>query len=174
MLVGQTDQPHPVFRDAVRVRLRGGVLHLSGELDSDEERRRLVREASLFIGGGLDDVDARRLVVKRREDVRGLLDQTLVAAFANPELAEYALAFIRDNGRVQPKSAVVVRSERDPALARIGHLAANARKALAAGNGVVVMEVDEVDAFEARELLDEDTRSLWTKTMPPVPARQPA
>lgn len=170
VLLGQTSQPHPVLGDALRVRLRNGVLHLTGELASDEERRRLIREARQFVGRGLDDVDARRLHVKRRDDVRGVLDQTLIAAFANPEVAEYALAFIREHSRVKLKEAAVVKSDRDPALDRIGEFAADARKALAEGDGVLIMRVDEADAFEARELLDEDIRSLWTMAMPPRPA----
>jgi hypothetical protein len=44
------------------------------------------------------------------------------------------------------------------------------RKALDAGNGVLIIRVDEAEAFEARDLLDEDTRSLWTMATPPVPA----
>jgi hypothetical protein len=35
----------------------------------------------------------------------------------------------------------------------------------------LIVRVDEIDAFEARELLDEDMRSLWTHVMPPVPSR---
>ena len=170
VLLGQTGQPHAVLGDALRVRLRNGVLHLSGELATEEERRRLIREARQYVGRGLDDVDASRLRVKRRDDARGILDQTLVAAFANPELAEHALDFIREHSRVELKESAVVKSDRDPMLDRIGEFAADARKALALGNGILTLRVDEADAFEARELLDEDTRSRWTMTMPPRPA----
>ena len=170
VLLGQTGQPHPILGDALRVRLRNGVLHLSGELATEEERRRVIREARQYVGRGLDDVDASRLRVKRRDDARGILDQTLVAAFANPELAEHALDFIREHSRVELKESAVVKSDRDPMLDRIGEFAADARKALALGNGILTLRVDEADAFEARELLDEDTRSRWTMTMPPRPA----
>jgi hypothetical protein len=112
----------------------------------------------------------RRLHVKRRDDVHGVLDQTLIAAFANLEVAEYALAFIREHSRVKLQEAAVVKSDLDPALDRIGEFAADARKALAEGDGILIMRVDETDAFEARELLDEDIRSLWTMAMPPRPA----
>ena len=62
-------------------------------------------------------------------------------------------------------------SDRDVALDRLQDFAADVRTALEAGNGVLIIRVDEADAFEARELLDEDTRSLWTMATPPVPAR---
>jgi len=43
------------------------------------------------------------------------------------------------------------------------------RKAFNAGDAVLVLRVDETDAFKARELLDEETRSLWTISTPPTP-----
>jgi hypothetical protein len=64
-----------------------------------------------------------------------------------------------------------VRNDRDAPLDRIGEFAADVRTGLAAGYGVIVVRVDETDAFEARELMDEDTRSLWTLVTPPVPVR---
>jgi hypothetical protein len=37
VLAGDVSEPHPVFGD-VRVQLRGGLLRLSGELESDADR----------------------------------------------------------------------------------------------------------------------------------------
>jgi hypothetical protein len=102
---------------------------------------------------------------------RGILDQTIIAAFASPALAEHALAFMHEHGRLKPKEVAVVKSARDPVLNRIGEFAVDVRKALAGGNGILMVWLDEIDAFEARELLDEDTRSRWTVAMPPVPVR---
>lgn len=102
---------------------------------------------------------------------RGILDQTIIAAFANPALAEQARKSLREHGRLNPKELLVVKSGRDPVLNRIGDFAVDVRKALADGNGIVMVRLDELDAFEARELLDEDMRSLWTVGTPPVPAR---
>jgi hypothetical protein len=171
VLVGRPGHPHPVHGDAIDVKLRGGVLQLSGELPSDDEREALLREARLYIGRGVDDVDARRLVVKRPDGARGILEQTIIAAFANPALAEHALTFLRAHNRVKPKELGVVRSDREPVLNSLGEFAADIRKALADGSGIVIVRLDETDAFEAIELLDEDTRSMWTVAMPPVPAR---
>jgi hypothetical protein len=171
VLVGQTNDPHPEYGDAVSVKLRGGVLHLSGELDSVRARNALVNEARRYVGRGLDDVDARHLVVTRRDEVRGVLEQTVIAAFANTELADYALSFLREQSRLPLKEAARVRNAHDALLDRIGEFAADVRAGLAAGSGVIVVRVDETDAFDARELLDEDTRSLWTLVTPPVPVK---
>jgi hypothetical protein len=172
VLVGQTDVPHPVYGDALDLKLRGGILHVVGELASDRERQAFIREARSHVGRGLDDVDARRLVVKRPHGTPGILDQTLIAAFPHKALAEHAVKFLRDHSRVKLKEAETVRSGNDKLLDRLGEFAPRVRKALAEGKGIVIVRVDEPDAFEARELLDEDTRSQWTLAMPPVPAER--
>jgi hypothetical protein len=171
VLAGQTDAPHPVYGETVRVRLHGGVLRLSGEVASDQQRQSIIGEARRYVGRGLDDVDARRLIVKRPDGMRGVLDQTIIAAFPNPDVAERALTLIREDSRIELKDAHVVKADRDPALDRLGEFAKDVRKALAAGHCALIVRVDEIDAFEARELLDEDMRSLWTLAMPPVPSR---
>ena len=172
VLVGQTELPHPVYGDALDLKLRGGILHIVGELASDRERQSFIREARSHVGRGLDDVDARRLVVKRPHGTPGILDQTLIAAFPNKALAEHAVKFLRDHSRVKLKEAETVKSDKDKVFDRLGEFAPTVRKALAEGKGIVIVRVDEPDAFEARELLDEDTRSQWTLAMPPVPAER--
>lgn len=172
VLVGQTEVPHPVYGDAFDLKLHAGVLHVMGELVSDLERQNFIREARSYIGRGLDDVDIRRLVVKRRHGTPGILDQTLIAAFPNQALAEHALKFVREQSRVKLKEAEVVDAVKDGVLDRLGDFALTVREALAKGKGIVLVRVDEPDAFEARELLDEDTRSQWTLAMPPAPARK--
>lgn len=172
VLVGQTEVSHPVYGDAFDLKLHAGVLHVMGELASDRERQNFIREARSYIGKGLDDVDTKRLLVKRLHGTAGLLDQTLIAAFPNQALAEHALRFVREHSRVKLKEAEIVRSEKDNALRRLGDFVPAVREALAEGKGIVLVRVDEPDAFEARELLDEDTRSQWTLAMPPVPARK--
>lgn len=167
-MVGHTDDSHPVYGDSVRARLHGGVLHLLGELVSDQERQKLISEARQFVGRGLEDVDARRLRVKRPDSPRGVLDQTIIAAYPNADIAEYALGFLRGHSRVTPKEAQVLRSDDVPKLDRLGDFAPDVCKALDAGYSVLIIRVDEADAFEAREMLDEDTRSLLTVVTPPV------
>lgn len=172
VLVGQTGQPHPLYGDAVDVRLHGGILHLSGELGSGRERQGIIAEAQRYLGRGIDDVDAHRLTVKRHDQRRGLFDQTIIAAFPNAAVADHALEFLRQHRRLKPKEAGAVTSGDDPLLESVGEFATDARKALDAGHGLLLTRVDETDAFEARELLDEDTRSIWTVVTPPVPANR--
>jgi hypothetical protein len=43
----------------------------------------------------------------------------------------------------------------------------DARKALDGGHALLILTVDETEAFRVRELLDEDTRSEWTMGAPP-------
>jgi hypothetical protein len=172
VLVGQPGQPHPLYGDAVDVKVHGGTLHLSGDLDSLRDHQELVAEAHRYLGKGIDDVDARRLKVKRHDQRRGLLDQTIIAAFPNRAVADHALAFLRQHRRLRPKAAGTVTSGGDRLLEKIGEFATDVRKALHDGHVVLVTRVDETDAFEARELLDEDTRSIWTMVTPPVPARR--
>ena len=53
---------------------------------------------------------------------------------------------------------------------------AQVRDALRKGNTLLVVTVDEVQAFGVRELIDEETRSLMTLTLPPraiAPASKP-
>ncbi len=171
VLAGQTDAPHPVYGETVRVKLHGGVLRLSGEVAFDQQRRSIIGEARRYIGRGLDDIDARRLVVKRPDGMRGVLDQAIIAAFPNPDVAERVLKVLREDSRLNLKEAHLIKSDRDRVVDRIGEFVKDVRGALAAGHGVLIVRVDEIDAFEARELLDEDMRSLWTHVMPPVPSR---
>ncbi|HYT11743.1 MAG TPA: hypothetical protein VEL12_03055 [Candidatus Nitrosopolaris sp.] len=172
VLVGQPSPAHPLYGDAVDVKLHAGVLHVSGELKSPREREEVIAEAHRYLGRGIDDIDARRLTVRRHDQRRGLLDQTIVAAFPNRSVAEHALAFLRQQRRLRPKATCTLTSGDEQVLESIGAFAADARKALTSGHGVLIARVDETDAFEARELLDEDTRSIWTLVTPPVPARR--
>src|SRR5258705_1742118 len=104
LMAGASDRPHPMFGERLRARLHGGVLHLSGEVASQRERKAVINEAAGFVGRGVDDVDARRLRVSRRKDTRGLYDQRIIAAFPNRKLAEFARAFLAEHGSVEPKT----------------------------------------------------------------------
>ena len=173
VMVGQPGQPHPLYGDAVDVKQHGGILHLSGELESLRDRQELIAEAHRYLARGIADVDARRLKVKRHDQRRGLYDQTIIAAFSNRAVANHALTFLRQHRRLRAKAAGIVMSGGDPLLESVGEFATDVRKALSSGHGILLARVDETDAFEARELLDEDTRSIWTMVTPPVPARRP-
>jgi hypothetical protein len=168
VLAGDVSEPHPVFGD-VRVQLRGGLLRLSGELESDADRKELIRQARQRIGHGIDSVDVSGLSAANRRERPGILEQTLISAFPSRDAAEFARDFVIRHSRVVPKLSEII----DPSQA--GKLRAlmpddfvpDARKALDGGHALLILTVDETEAFRVRELLDEDTRSEWTMGAPP-------
>jgi hypothetical protein len=169
VIVGHQAESHPIYGDALKVKLRHGVLRLSGEVASIEDRERLIAEARRFVRRGVDDVDARSLRVARRDEEAGILEQRLIAAFPRREIAEYALAYVLEHSRVKPKEQAIVDSAKDEKLGSLAEFARNARRALEAGDSILILRVDETEAFEVRELLDEEIGSLWTIAMPPEP-----
>jgi len=168
VLAGDVSEAHPVFGD-VRVQLRGGLLRLSGELESDADRNELIRQARQRIGHGIDSVDVSGLTTANRRERPGILEQTLISAFPSRDAAEFARDFVIRHSRVVPKLSEII----DPSQA--GKLRAlmpddfvlDARKALDGGHALLILTVDETEAFRVRELLDEDTRSEWTMGAPP-------
>jgi hypothetical protein len=167
VIVGHPAESHPIYGDALKVKLRHGVLHLSGEVASRQEWQSAVGEARRYVRRGVDDVNATRLRVARRDEQVGILDQRLIAAFPNREIAEYALAYVLEHSRVEPKRTSIVDSAQDQSLGQLGDFASDAQAAHEAGNSILVLCVDETEAFEVHELLDEETGSLWTIALPP-------
>jgi hypothetical protein len=168
VLAGDVSEPHPVFGH-VKVQLRGGTLRLSGELESSADRQELVRQARQRIGHGIDAVDVSGLTTASRREKPGILEQTLISAFPSGDAAEFARDFVIRHSRVVPKQSEIV----DPKHAdRLRSLVADdfvqhARKALVRGHALLILRVDETEAFMVRELLEEDTRSEWTIAAPP-------
>lgn len=168
VLAGEVSEPHPVYGD-LKVRLDGGRLRLSAELESEADRNELVSQARARIGHGIDRVDVSRLTVASRHEKPGILHQTLVSAFPNRAAAEFARAFVLKHSRVTPIRDEVVDSAHASRLAGLlpGEFIDDAGKALDSGEAVLVLRVDETTAFRVRELLEEETRSLWTIAAPP-------
>jgi hypothetical protein len=160
--------PHPIHRD-VEVRLHGGRLRLSGELESIEDRDELVRQARERIGHGIDHVDVSGLKVVNHEEAPGILEQTLISAFPGREAAEYAREFVLKHRRVAPRQSDIVDAGSAERLRRTlpENVAQDVGGALDSGHALLILRVDETEAFRVRELLDEDTRSEWTVAMPP-------
>jgi hypothetical protein len=172
VLAGQVDEPHPIHGADLDVAFKGGKLRLSGELVSDDDRKKVVDEARGYVGHGIDEVDAKHLTVARTREKPGLLEQTLIAAFANHDVAEFALAHLVENRRVKPKVSQIV-DPADEAKARellpegfIGDV----KKAFKGGDSLLILRVDETSAYRVRELLAQETRSLFTIATPPTPS----
>jgi hypothetical protein len=168
VLAGDVSEPHPVFGE-VKVQLHGSRLRLSGELESDAERKDLVDQARQRIGHGIDGVDVSDLKVASRKEKPGILEQTLVSAFPSRDAAEFARDFVIKHSRVVPKQSEIVDTNHAEILRKLvpGDLARSARKALNSRQALLILTVDETEAFRVRELLDEDTRSEWTVAAPP-------
>jgi hypothetical protein len=168
VLAGNVFEPHPIH-GGLKVRLDGGRLRLSGELESDEDRSQLVRQAREHIGRGIDRVDVSGLTVVSRKEKPGILEQTLISAFPNRDAAEFARAFVIKHSRVVPKQNDIVDPDHADKLRTLipEDFVRDARQALDAGRWLLILQVDETEAFRVRELLEEDTRSKWTIGIPP-------
>lgn len=171
VLAGGVDEPHPVHGDDLMVSIRHGVLRLVGALPAEEDKTELLSQARDFVGHGIDKVDARHLKVVKREDKPGILEQTLIAAFPNRAVAELTRNYLVDVRRLKAKQLEILdRGQEDRARQTLPEdFLGDIQKALKAGEAILVVRVDEIDAFKLREMLAEDTRSHWTVVAPPTP-----
>jgi hypothetical protein len=172
VLAGQVEELHPNHGADLDVAFKGGVLRLSGELASESDRQDLLKEAREYVGRGVDKVDAEHLRVARVKEKPGILDQTLIAAFANRDVAEFARRYLVESRRIEPKALEILDSAQEGKALQVvpQDFAGDVQKALKAGLAVLVLRVDETEAFRVRELLSQETRSIWTVAAPPTPS----
>jgi hypothetical protein len=78
-------------------------------------------------------------------------------------------SFIIQRSRTTPKLQVVVTAEEIDKLRKLlpDDFVEDAQKALHKNRALLILRVDEIDAFDVRRLLEEDTRSTWTLALPP-------
>jgi hypothetical protein len=171
VLAGLVDDPHPIYGADLDVAFKGGVLHLSGELPSEADKKELLKEAREHVGRGVEAIDAKHLKVVKSREKAGVLEQTLIAAFPNRDVAEYAGKYLVESRRVQAKQLEIVDSLHGEATARQllpPEFIADVQKAFRAGDAVLILRIDETTAYKVRELLADETRSLWTIATPPA------
>jgi hypothetical protein len=170
ILAGNVYEPHPIHGPAIKVHLDGSRLRLSGELESPEDRKELIRQARMRIGHGIDHVDSSDLTIARSDEKPGILDQTLISAFPNRQAAEFARDFVIKHSRVEPKHNDIVDQDDEHRVREFlpENFVAKVRKWLEGGHAILILTVDETAAHRVRELLEEDTRSVWTVTTPPT------
>jgi len=175
VLVGQLSGSHPVHGTDIHAELQGDTLVVTGTVPTAQDRHDIEAEVAHLQGKGFTTLQNDLVVGADSEDQAGLLTQTLVAAFENPETAAFAQSYLTEHAHVHPERLLVV-APTDRAAA--DHLVAllpdanrdDAQRALTAGRTLVVVTVDETEAFKTRELLDEETRSLETLVLPPAAA----
>lgn len=167
VLAGEVAARHPIYGDDLKVKLTDGKLVLSGEVPSKRDRDQLVREARARIGSGLHEYDVSGLKIRPRDEKPGLLEQSMVAAYGHRDTADLARKYFLEHSRSRPMRADILdgRSNLDASLP--SEVVDQARKQLELGRTLLVVGVDETEAFRARALLEEDTQSSWTVAAPP-------
>jgi hypothetical protein len=181
VLVGQTTEPHPVHGEDVRARMDGGTLIITGKVASARDRRTIAREADHLKGHGVARIRNELTVAPETPDRRGVLAQTLIAFYANPDQAGFAAGYLEGHALIPARILTILDSDRADADAGLEQLRAlvpraywrDGEAALGARQTLLVLMVDELDAFKARELLEEETQSLRLLVLPPEPARAP-
>lgn len=166
VLEGEPAARHPVHGDDIKVKLTNGRLALSGEVPSKREHDQLVREARARIGNGLHEFDFSGLKIRPKDEKPGLLAQTLVAAYGHRDTADIALRFVLEHSRSKPLRTQILDEGPKLTAALPDELIEDAKRQLDRGRILLVLDVDETDAFRVRALL-EDTRSTWTVAAPP-------
>ena len=169
VLAGETDKPHPIHGERVKVRLKRDSLELSGILDHAKDRDQLVRQARSRIGKGIRKVDVEHLVVAPRLERPGVLDQTIVASYSDRATAELARKFVIEHSRLTPKHEAIVDHTNAGQLPNLlpEEYVDDVRRRMDRGEAVLVIRVDETAAFTVRGLLEEETRCHWTLATPP-------
>jgi hypothetical protein len=171
ILAGGVDEPHPVHGDDLTVSVRHGTLRLMGMMSTEQDRQELLTRGREFVGHGIDRIDARHLKVAKRKEKAGVLEQVLFAAFRNRDVAELARKYLVDIRRLNAKQLEILdRGQEDKVRNLVPEgFVSDIEKALEAGEAVLIVRVDETEAFKVREMLAEDTRSRRTVATPPVP-----
>jgi len=178
VIAGQSDQSHPMHGSDIRARIDGDTLVVSGVVPTPADRDEIDREVEHLTLGPLGVAHVRNdlRVVRRRREQPGLLAQTLVGLFASEEQAGFAAGYLEGHARLRPQLLrLIAPGPRRRTHALVAALLpaaflADAQAALTAGQFLLVVVVDELDAFIARELIDEETHSLQTLVLPPEPA----
>lgn len=177
VLAGQIEQTHPVHTN-IKAKLEGGTLIVTGTVPSEDDRDEIEREVEHLRGNGVSEIRDELTVEPEVVDEKGLLVQTLLAMFESEEQAGFAEGFLEGHANIEPDRMQVIAPEGDSVpVATHESLPEeywqDAERALEAGRTLLIVTVDETEAFKTRELLDEETRSLETIVLPPEAARNP-
>lgn len=175
-LAGQASHAHPVHGTNVRARVQGRTLILSGTVPSERDHREIRREAQhLKRSHGIARVQDELVVQRTALEREGLLAQTLLCVYATGEQAGFAAGYLEGHANFTADMIhVLTPNPLESAVATLRALLPSAywddaQRELHDGMSLLIVMVDELDAFTARELLEEETPSLRTLALPPEP-----
>jgi hypothetical protein len=177
VLIGRSGTNHPKYGPAIRAHTDGDTLIIAGTVPSLGDRRQVADEAESLRGRGIKRVRNQLRVVRQEVEAPGVYVQTLLSTFATAAQAAYAKGFFEGTAQFTPVLIRMMTPDRKgPAVAALRAILPpdywpDGERALRAGQALLIVTVDETDAFRARELLEEESRSLRTLALPPVPAR---
>jgi hypothetical protein len=177
VLAGGDSTPHPIHGTDLLAKIDGDALVVSGKVPTEKDRSTVAAEVERLKGHGVAEVRLELEVVSEVTDEPGILSQTLVGIFENPELAAFARTFIEEHMQTRPQLLRII----DPAAsgkarAEVQALLPeaywkDAGKRLDEGRALLILTVDEAAAFKAREILDEETHSAEILILPPEAAK---
>jgi hypothetical protein len=175
VLVGQLNGSHPVHGTDISAALEGDTLVITGMVPTAQDRSDIEAEVAHLEGKGFTTLQNDLVLSGGTDDHAGLLTQTLFAVFESAEKAAFAQSYLVEHAHVHPERLVVFDAAATDAAQRIAASLPDAyhddaQQALAAGRSLLIVTVDETEAFKTRELLDEETRSLETIVLPPAAA----
>jgi hypothetical protein len=175
VLVGQLNGSHPIHGTAINAALQGETLVITGAVPTAQDRRDIEAEVAHLQGKGFTTLQNDLVVSDATADHAGLLTQTLFAVFESAEAAAFAQSYLIEHVQVHPEQLIVFAASAPDAAQRIAEYLPEAsredgQRALDAGRSLLIVTVDETEAFKTRELLDEETRSLQTVVLPPAAA----
>jgi hypothetical protein len=171
-LAGQAEYEHPVYGSRISVHKDGDRLVVTGSVPSEEDCARICSEVRSLHGGDDERVHVKVEVEPGDGDAKGLLIQRLAGFFADDEQAGFAKGYIESHANVRPGSLTVLSPSDPHAEAALDSLVpeqfhADMLRGLKERKSILLLTVDETEAFRARQLLEEETKGLDTIVMPP-------
>jgi hypothetical protein len=167
VLAGEQGRDHPIYGPNLRAKLRGDILEVSGRVESTEAEEKLRAEIHTLNEGGICRVRLKVAVVEAQGD-RGVLKQTIMAFYTNAAQSRMAERYLEGHPGVTPIRVEVLDEQSVSPVLK--DLAKEWRRELAdgfrRGKSLLLVEVDEVEAFRAIELLD-DTKGVEILVLPP-------
>jgi hypothetical protein len=168
VLSGEPGRDHPIYGPNLRANLSGDVLEVSGLVESKDAEEKLRTEILTLDEGGICQVRFKVKVVEPHGD-RGVLKQTIMAFFTNAQQTRMAERYLEGHPGVTPTRVEVL--DEESVVPVLKELANEWRRELAdgfrKGKSLLLVEVDEVEAFRAIELLD-DTKGVEILVLPPT------